>query len=91
MSDEQPTQEQQQPQFPQTNFNLLPNGLVITTFLTPDLQITKFVNAEQMNQICAGWHQMQKQAKQELQLIQDINNSRGRENLKLIQQGRRLN
>jgi hypothetical protein len=77
---EQPTQAP----FPRTNFNVTPQGMVITTMLTPDVHIVKLVEPSAMDQITHLWREARKQNQQELQLIQDIQAGRGRENLQLL-------
>lgn len=83
----QPEQSQQQPQqFPMTNFGVLPDksGGIVTIHFTPLLFLTQIVPPNVMDDTMAQWSEAKKQKAQELQLFQDIKNSRGRENLQLL-------
>jgi hypothetical protein len=84
MAEQEQPEEQQQLTFPATNFNIQPNGLVITTMLAPDLHIVKFVDESAMNALCGKWTESRKQLKQELQLIQDIKNNKVRDIRQLL-------
>ena len=82
MADEQ----QEQPQFPLTNFGILPDGSggVVTIHFTPTLFLNQVIPDRIMDELTKQWRNVRKQKAGELQVIQDLMLNKGRENLKLI-------
>ena len=66
-----------QPQFPMTTLQITPNGMQITTMLTPDTAIVKMINEETMNDVCKRWLETRRELKQQ-QLVQDVIRTKAR-------------
>ncbi len=69
---EDAVQPQPQPTYPATNFNITPDGMVISTTLAPGLTITQGVGAQLMHEICKKWREVERANASTAQLVADV-------------------
>ena len=73
----------EQPQFPQTNANVTPDGVVVNIMLAPNIQITYGLSNEMLDEIHLKSKEARKQAKANLEVVRNmdvvrsINSKRG--------------
>jgi len=67
-----------QPQFPMTNINITPDGMVVSTLLGPGLAINQAINEETMNAICKQWLETRKELKKQQELVRDVIRTKAR-------------
>jgi hypothetical protein len=59
---------EEQPSYPRTNIQVVPQGAIITVMFAPDLHLTKLLDEQTMNDICKLWMQSRKQLKNDMEL-----------------------
>jgi len=73
----------EQPQFPMTNANVTPDGVVLSILLAPNFQFTTILNNEMIDEIYHKSKETRKQAKANLEIVRNtdivrnINSKRG--------------
>jgi hypothetical protein len=68
--------EQQQPQFPLTNINITPQGMLVSIMLTPTLSFNQLLDENVMNEVVKKWMETRREVKRDLALIHDINRTK---------------
>lgn len=63
-------------QFPQTNANVTPEGVVLNILLAPNLQITTILNNEMLDEISRKSKEVRRQSKEHLEIVRDMNTVR---------------
>ena len=67
-----------QPQFPMTNLQITPDGMLISIMFGPGLVLNQVINEETMNAICKKWLETRKELKKQQQLVQDVLRTKAR-------------
>lgn len=61
-----------QQQFPQTNANVTPEGVVLNILLAPNLQITTILNNEMIDEISKKSKEVRRQSKDHLEIVRNM-------------------
>lgn len=62
----------EQQQFPQTNVNVTPDGIVINILLAPNLQLTTGLSNDMLDQIYSQSKETRKEAKRNLEIVRNM-------------------
>jgi hypothetical protein len=62
----------EQQQYPQTNANVTPDGVIINILLAPNVQITTGLNNDMIDDIYHKSKETRKQAKQNLEIVRNM-------------------
>ena len=62
-----------QQQFPQTNANVTPDGVIISIAIAPNLQITTGLNNDMIDDIYAKSKEVRREARRNLEIVKDMN------------------
>ncbi len=76
MTDQANELQPQPPQFPQTNIQVTPQGMIIQVILGPSTSINQQIGEADMNEICKMWLETRKQLKREQETIQAVMRSK---------------
>lgn len=64
------------PQFPQTNINVTPQGMVITVILAPGIALSTNLNAEMMDNVLKLWRQVRVNEQDIIRTIEAVRQSK---------------
>ena len=66
----------EQMQFPQTNANVTPEGVVLNILLAPNLQITTILNNDMIDEISRKSKEVRRQSREHLEIVRDMDTVR---------------